>query len=127
MAELPIPEHYSAEDLRAEAKRREVEAKAIAHAKRQEARHRVLDGLLAIRRADLDQASAWHPVEVAVQAVIKAEIDDAGVTNGEVNLAGSHEWWNEVRRRVPHVDDHPEVLHVRRGGHVRFSREATDG
>lgn len=107
-----IPEAITPDELRKEADRRDLRDQAKWVADRRAARNRVVDALLAIDKTDVRASSASEALKMALGRLRSQDESDQEKepTNSEISLAaprGPHDWWSEIRKQIPQVDQHP--------------------
>lgn len=92
-------------ELRKEADRRELVAKARAIAEAREARNVVAEAVLAIPATVVQAAGARNALRTLLATLVKMEDEGPKVTNGDVNVAGfgaPDDWWQKA------TADHPK-------------------
>jgi hypothetical protein len=110
------------EQLRKEADRRELVERHRVNAERRAARVALAEAIVALPAETVRTAGASHLLKNVLTLLVKADDDDAGVTNGEVSMAGygaPENWWRDATAAHPKYD-HDSILNRLRRHRVRL-------
>lgn len=107
MSETKPYEAMTPAELRKEADRRDLVAKAKRVAERRYALDEIAGIVLAIPKETVTTASARMVLMSLLAELVKLDDDGEHVTNGDVNLASigtDHSWWDEATADHPAID-----------------------
>lgn len=99
-------------ELRKEADRRELVERARVLAVRHDARVRLIEALQALDRSLVADAAAGGVMKATVLAIVKADTDEKGITNGDVNMlqyGAPENWWRDATADHP-KRNHPDLI-----------------
>ncbi len=99
-------------ELRKEADRRELVVKAREQAERRAARVALAEAIVALPSEVINTAHARTLMSNVLNLLVKADDDEQGVTNGDVNMAGfgaPQNWWRDATADHP-KHDHDSIL-----------------
>jgi hypothetical protein len=115
MVSQRIPEDISAAELAKESARRELVERAKWVYNRREARNRLVMHILRIPEDDVDDSGATTAFRELMGKLVVNEVQDREKmpNNGEINIAGPREWWNDWS--IKQVSPHPAIIDIESG------------